>query len=180
MDQTYPHKKIQPSKTPPAPVSTIGTPAKHTSNETESDSANSENSIISIGWDPLENLLPTRLPVILTIVNTDEDSSTETVNVTGAPSSEFQANTAKSNPRATQTEVEFTGDRERSESPNGLLISRSSCPVNQNFQTAVRAVISETKVQEICDGQLVQARIPWEMSDGRVTVWVNCSFLLQQ
>ena len=86
----------------------------------------------------------------------------------------------KSNPQAMQTEVEFTGGSERSESPNGFLISPSRCPTNLNFQTAVRAVISETKVQEICNGQLVQARIPWEISDDRVTMWVNRSFLLQQ
>lgn len=180
MDRTYPHKKVQSSK-PSEAVSTNTTPAELTSNETASDSANSANSVISIGLEPQKNLLPMRPPVILTdSINTDENPSTESVHDTGAPSSGYQANTVKSSPQAMQTDVEFTRTSVGLESPNGLSISPSRCPTNLDFQTAVRAVISETKVQEICNGQLVHARIPWETSDDRVTVWVNCSFILQQ
>lgn len=102
------------------------------------------------------------------------------VNDTGSSSSGYQANTAKSSPQALQTDVEFTGDSVGSESPNEFSVSPSRCLTNLDFKTAVRAVIGETDVQEICNGQLVQVRVPWEMSDNRVTMWVNCSFILQQ
>lgn len=169
------------SRTPPPPSSEKGSPATPTGNEAASDCASSENTGMLIVSGSRANLLRNTSLAIQTNIVADNVPCSVSVNDPEAPSLGFKANPQKNSPQAIQTEtdVEFTGDGERSESPNSLSDSPSRPLMNLDFRTAVSAVISEMNVQEICNGQLVQFTVPWEMSDDRVTVWVNCSFILQ-
>jgi hypothetical protein len=182
VDRAYRHKKVRISRTPPQPSSEKGPPATPTGNEAASDCASSKITGMWTVSRSRANLLRNRSLAIQTNIITDNVPRSVSVNDSEDPSLGFKANPQKNSPQAIQTEtdMEFTGDSERSESPNSLSDPPSRPPMNLDFRTAVSAVISERNVQGICNGQLVQFTVPWEMSDDRVTVWVNCSFILQQ